>query len=258
MQRSAVSFLSLLITGLLFFSACGKDPEIISEPDVRSGQLRISFRNMFGDSILRTGSGTYVTVNADTIHCSVFKYYISNIVLTNADGERWYEPESYHLTDQSDASSLSFLLNNIPFNDYISVQFMIGVDSARNVSGAQTGALDPAHGMFWTWNSGYIMAKLEGNSPQSTLAAHAFVYHIGGYGGADATQRIIEIPFGSGPAQVTRSIVPEVIIKTDMARWFGPNILSVSETPSVNDFGPVATGIADNYSNMFSLIEVRN
>ncbi|WP_316930094.1 MbnP family protein, partial [Hymenobacter sp. IS2118] len=42
-------------------------------------------------------------------------------------------------------------LKDIPVGDYQSVSFTVGVDSARNVAGAQTGALDPNNGMFWTW-----------------------------------------------------------------------------------------------------------
>jgi hypothetical protein len=61
------------------------------------------------------------------------------------------------------------------------MEFMIGVDSARNNSGAQTGALDPTNGMFWSWSTGYIMAKFEGTSAQSPAAANALKFHIGGF-----------------------------------------------------------------------------
>ena len=53
----------------------------------------------------------------------------------------------------------------LPEGDYTELQFLLGVDSLHNVSGAQTDDLDPAKDMFWTWNSGYVMAKMEGNSP---------------------------------------------------------------------------------------------
>ena len=54
----------------------------------------------------------------------------------------------------------------MPAGNYNSLSFLLGVDSMHNVSGAQTGALDPANDMFWTWNSGYVMAKMEGASPR--------------------------------------------------------------------------------------------
>lgn len=247
----------LFAASLLLIHSCKKDP-LLNERPATTGTARISFTNMFADSLLELNTENYITVNADTFSCSLFKYYISNIVLTDVNGKNWYESESYHLLDQSELNSLHFTLNGIPEGEYNSIRFMIGVDSARNVSGSQTGALDPAHGMFWTWNSGYIFAKLEGNSPQSILPGNAIVYHIGGYSGMYAAQRMIQISFGNNPAQISETTTPEIRIKTDLANWFGPNILSISETPSVNDFNSISAGIADNYANLFSLIEVRN
>jgi hypothetical protein len=61
------------------------------------------------------------------------------------------------------------------------IQFLLGIDSADQVRGAQTGVLDPVKGMFWTWNSGYQSFKIEGYSPLSTQPAHSFAFHIGGY-----------------------------------------------------------------------------
>ena len=45
----------------------------------------------------------------------------------------------------------------------------LGVDSLRNVTGVQTGALDPAMDMYWTWNTGYVMAKLEAAAQQALI-----------------------------------------------------------------------------------------
>jgi hypothetical protein len=61
---------------------------------------------------------------------------------------------------------------------------MFGVDSLRNVSGAQTGALSTVNGMFWSWNTGYIMMKAEGISPNSS--SDSFAFHLGGFQGANS------------------------------------------------------------------------
>lgn len=55
----------------------------------------------------------------------------------------------YFLIDASDAGSTTIALQALP-GKYDQVAFTIGVDSIRNISGAQTGALDPGKGMFWT------------------------------------------------------------------------------------------------------------
>ena len=61
------------------------------------------------------------------------------------------------------------------------VCFRIGLDSATQVSGRTDGALDPALGMYWAWNTGYIQCRLEGFSPDSKGKKGRFEFHIGGY-----------------------------------------------------------------------------
>ena len=103
---------------------------------------------------------------------------MSNISLSNDDGSTTYEfPNSYYLVDATNAASLNIDLEDVPNGDYTKVNFMIGVDSTRNVSGAQEGALDVANGMFWSWNMGYIFMKMEGTVQDSI----DFRYHIGGF-----------------------------------------------------------------------------
>ena len=87
----------------------------------------------------------------------------------------------YHLIDFSDSATTRIELPVTAGIIYNGIQFQMGIDSADQNRGAQSGALDPAKGMFWTWNSGYINVKIEGNSPLSRQPAHIFEYHIGGY-----------------------------------------------------------------------------
>ena len=104
------------------------------------------------------------------------------------------EKNSFHLIDESVPESQSFSLS-VPEGNYSSLNFLLGVDSLHNVSGAQTGELDPAKDMFWTWNSGYVMAKLEGNSPSSALVNHKYEFHIGGFSGKYNVLKNIELHF---------------------------------------------------------------
>jgi hypothetical protein len=130
---------------------------------------------------------------------------------------------------------------------------LLGVDSIKNVSGTQTGALDPLQGMFWTWNTGYIMAKLEGTSPEAATAGHRFTYHIGGFRKGMETARKISLPFHQTVAQVKN-----LHIQADINQWFmGKSILRISETPVCHSPGILAVRIADNYSRQFSLISIQ-
>ncbi|MEN9638177.1 MAG: hypothetical protein RLZZ262_45 [Bacteroidota bacterium] len=61
------------------------------------------------------------------------------------------------------------------------VNYCVGVDSTTQVAGAMRGDLDPQHGMYWAWQSGYISIKLEGKSTTADGKVQNFVYHLGGY-----------------------------------------------------------------------------
>jgi hypothetical protein len=150
----------------ILFTSCKKDPvgnqnnSNSNNNTSTTGILKIEFEHVFDTISFALNTKTFVTPNNDSVSFTKFKYYISNVKLLRADGTTYNENESYHLIDEETAASKTISINNVPFGSYTGISFMIGVDSTRNVSGSQTGALDPALGMFWTWNSGYIMAKL--------------------------------------------------------------------------------------------------
>lgn len=121
MKTSSLLFIGTLIVGL-FVSSCKKDEETTPTPTptttATTGHLNLHFENMVGDSALVFNTKTYYLSNADTLNVTLFKYYISNIVLTNSNGDVYTEPNSYHLIDASDLASCDFTLTNVPFGDY--------------------------------------------------------------------------------------------------------------------------------------------
>jgi len=141
-----------------------------SDNPTPTGKVKLEFNNVVGGSNLNMNSQWYKNAHGDSFQVSKFNYYISNIQLNGPDGATYTEADSYHLLQQSDAASLSFDMALVPAKRYNSITLTIGVDSLHNVSGAQQGALDPSNGMYWSWNTGYIMLKFEGISPQSTEA----------------------------------------------------------------------------------------
>lgn len=239
--------------------SCKKDPKKEPEPTNQTGSIAIHFENMVGDSDLVLNTKSYTNQNGDTFTVSKFKYYISNIKLTKSDGSVFTEPESYHLIDQAVAGSMEFTIPNVPVGNYTAISLMLGVDSLRNVSGAQTGALDPANGMFWSWSTGYIMAKLEGNSPQSSAAGNDLTFHIGGFGGATKAQRIATPFFNGDQAQVSTTVTPEIHLKADVLEWFkSPTVISFSTTSFIMSPNSTSVAIANNYSDMLTVEHIHN
>jgi hypothetical protein len=100
------------------------------------------------------------------------------------------------LVSVANPASFALHLPRFALGRYQSLELMLGVDSARNTSGAQTGALAPDSGMFWAWNTGYIHTKLEGTLSRS--AAGTFAWHMGGYKAPYANQRWIHLPLAPG------------------------------------------------------------
>lgn len=120
-------------------------------------------------------------LNQDTyfkqqVDLSTFKFYISSVSFYKSGELVYQEPNSYHLIDLSDTSSKT--LNFPTVVDFDHISFSLGIDSLKNVSGVFGGDLDPTNGMYWTWQSGYINFKIEGNYKASK---DEFTYHIGGY-----------------------------------------------------------------------------
>lgn len=253
---------ALLIGATLSISSCKKDDDHNHDDDNTAGTtgtLRINVTPMFGDSMIDLNTESYVTANNDTLTISRFKFYLSNIKLTTDNNTTYSVPDGYYLIDAASTSSWAINLTNVPSGHYTSATFLIGVDSARNVSGSQTGALDPANGMFWTWSTGYIMAKLEGNSPQSTAAQNNVTYHIGGFTGVNSALRTASVNFGSTHAIVSSTANPQVNIVADASEFFKtPNTLSIATTSFQMSVNATSKAIADNYSDMLKFVSVQN
>ncbi len=232
-------------------ASCKKDPEA-STPTPKEGKVLLEFSNKVGTENLKMDGTVYKNQNGDDFSVTKFNYYISNIKLNSIDGSNFAEVESYHLLEQSNTTSLNFSLAKVPAGTYKSITFTIGVDSLRNVSGAQTGALDPANGMFWSWSSGYIMLKMEGTSPQSPQAGNILRIHVGGFSGANNTVKTVTINF---PNTITvNGDENHVHLSADVAKLFGPsNVTSFASTSVIHMPGADAKKIADNYASMFSV-----
>jgi hypothetical protein len=233
---------------VFLFTGCKKDPETI-EPKQPEGTVEINVTNVAGNQLLALGTGTYINQN-DTFTVNRYLYYISNIKLFRDDNFTYIEKESYHLLDQADTTSCKFTLKEVPYGNYTGIEFIIGVDAARNVSGAQTGALDPIHAMFWSWSQGYIFAKMEGTCASAPLGG--FTYHIGGFEGVGNSIVSAKPSFNGKHLHVSEN-PNKIYLKSDIMEWF--------KTPITIDFashGAVMSGkksaeIANNYADMFTV-----
>lgn len=241
---------------LAFFFNISNNRKII--PVKNTGTVKITFINTVKGKPLELNTGKYINPSGEEYSISKFKYYISQVSLLTGKAV-FFEPENFHLVNESNADALHFSFD-LGAGNYDALNFMLGVDSLHNVSGAQTGALDPLNDMFWTWNSGYVMAKLEGHSPQAKVVNNKFEFHIGGFMGENNVLKNITLNFPPGKSLIIQEgKTSEVIIKTDIdAWWLQPNDIRIAEHPVCSSPGSLAKKIADNYSKMFSIKNVVN
>lgn len=238
----------LPIICLFLFVACKKDT-------VEQGTMELTFRNVVGNQPLTLNTVTYQNAAGEGFTISAFKYYLSNFSLVKMDNSEVPLPVEYFLVDESDETSRTIRLA-APKGEYRAMRFLIGVDSIRNVSGAQTGALDPVNGMFWSWNSGYIMAKLEGYSPASTAAENRLTLHIGGF---RKEHSAIQEVLLTAPISLTVAAgrQPQLEIVADADAWFRqPFPVSFATTSTIHVPGEASAKIAANYRNMFRITSV--
>lgn len=140
----------------------------------------ISFLPTFNQEKLQLNH--YYKLNEhDSIQITNLKFYLSNIAIYHHHKLIYKESNSYHLMDYTNDTNLKIVLTHTVFKKNATISFDIGIDSITNESGALGGDLDPTKGMYWSWQSGYINFKLEGNTNKCPLSNHFFEYHIGGY-----------------------------------------------------------------------------
>lgn len=214
----------LLLLVVLVVSACRKDDVQTEE----KGTATVEYEFVFGmnETPFSLNQLFVHPMTSDSLTFNVFKFYVSNVQLQKSDGTWWEVPESYHLICLDCANPVKTIeLKDIPTGDYKAMKYTLGVDSTRNVSGAQTGALDPANGLYWDWNSGYIMLMAEGTSPQSTTGTFAF--HLGGFSGDFDIVTPREATFGS-TLNITTTSNTKVKFKANVAKlWHNGASVSV-------------------------------
>ncbi len=216
-----------------------------------TGRLLLHFIPTANNKPIALNDSSYTNAFGEHYNISRLKFYLSNIYLQQAG--RPFTAEDVFLID---AGMNDSIVLNVNTGNYSQLHFMFGIDSALNCSGAQSGALDPLNGMFWTWNTGYIFFKLEGSSPASKADQQRIEQHIGGYRSPynSARQIVLNIPSG---IKVEKGSEHHITIKVDIDKFFdGPNKLKLSERAMLMSPGMEAAKSADNISRMFSITDV--
>ena len=250
MKKFNLYTILILSLATVLFTSCEKSDD--NGTDV-APQFTLELDHLCGADKFYLDS-TYTNIILQPFTPSMLRYYISNVSLIGSDSSEYKLPENYSLVDLADPESATINFTGLKSGTYQAIKFTIGVDSARNVSGAQTGALDPANGMFWDWNTGYVFFKLEGTSPAITGPSQFFEYHVGGFESPNNNLRTVIFDFDGDILNLAVNRHPEVHVMVDVMQALSdPNVINFTTFPTTVVMpGPEATQIADNYFNMFT------
>ena len=202
---------------------------------LQAQSIRITVRA--GDKELLSDSTEVNTRVNGHITIRSVRFYLSDVRLVRSGAVVWRDSQPAHLIDLRDPAHAVLSFPEGLSCD--SLYFRFGTDSLLNVSGALGGDLDPVHGMYWAWNSGYIHCKIEGVAERSTAPRHAIEYHLGGYLPPHASSREVRLPVGRG-------------LVLDLTEFL--EAIKPAEQPAVNTPGLEAVRLCEVLARSFRML----
>ena len=153
------------------------------------------------------------------LHVETLKCYVGHIELLDMNKQIiGQDSVSFRLLDFNNSNSLNFSVNtNSNYASY--VRLTLGVDSVTNTAGVHCCALDPANGMYWSWQSGYIQFKLEGKEKDGT----PLNLHLGGFSNTHMSSITDDIPIHrwvtTGPVLPPNERQQGILVKLDLSTF---------------------------------------
>ncbi|MDB5236055.1 MAG: hypothetical protein JWR44_3048 [Hymenobacter sp.] len=244
----AALWLALPLTVL--FAGCTKDE---GEPAATTSSFAIEMEPVVDGAPLVLNAQTYTKSDGQTFTVSKFKFLVSNVKLTKADGTSYAVPDGYYLIDAGTSSSTHFVIDKVPVGDYTGLSFIVGVDQAHNNGTFQSGALNHSNDLYWEWSSEYVFLKMAGTSPQAG-AGRALTFDIGGANCA----RTVAPSFGTSVLPVKAGHVPGIHLWANVKSMFesttAANRINFATTYAVESGDTKAPVVADNYAaGMFTV-----
>lgn len=199
--------------------------------------LPVFFHFVFEGRALVTGTAYDKEAHNTTI--SAARMYVSQFAFYKQGRKVAAFEDSYFLLDAERPESQSRKLTIPDGLAFDEVRFLIGIDEKTNAAGIGSGDLDPAKGMYWAWQSGYINMKLEGKTQ-----GKEFTYHIGGFLAPYLSAREVRLPVNN---------TDTISICVDIKKLLDG--IDVKLTPHIMSPGTKAMTMSDSAAKMFSICQ---
>lgn len=249
-----VALAALLATATL--AGCGKKTVEPAAPT--TGSFAIEMETLVDGTDLELNTHTYVKADGQTFTVSKFKFLVSNITLTQANGTAYTVPNGYYLIDAATPDQNHLLFDNVPFGDYTGISFTVGVDAAHNNATFTSGdALTHTSDLYQAQTGDYLFLKMTGTSAQSGASDHSLAFNVGG----TVAARTARPTFGTNVLAVKDGHIPEIHITMNVLDLFqgGSAAANVNfaTTYAVASGSSWASAVADNYTaGMFTVAHI--
>jgi hypothetical protein len=213
-----------------------------------SADVTIKIKNVIDSKSINFGVLEFANKAGNTYSVSTLQYYISDIEFTKTDNST-YKTTTSTLIDASNSAMQTITLKNVPNAAFKSIKLNIGVNKIKNHTGLQEGDLDPMFGMFWSWNTGYIFFKHDGQFIDSLGATKGLSYHFG----SDDAYTTFNIPVNF----TINRIAKKIYLNFDLNKLYSsPNKIDFDlgnnhQSTSQNDSAWISQ-LKQNFGNSFS------
>lgn len=154
---------------LFFFNSCRKEKDGI-------GKLNIEIAHQIDGQDLKFNTMNYQCEAGYPYQITRLEYYLSAFRFTDKQGHVYTSDKVAYMNPNKE-STLNFVFDDIPSGDYVQMDFLIGLDSAHNISNSLDATVENQN-MAWPdmMGGGYHFMKLEGifqdNNNNTGFAMH--------------------------------------------------------------------------------------
>lgn len=262
--------LTIVTLSSLLFTACSKDKDPINEIE-STGKTTLTFDARFGNQDFALN--TDFTAGGKTFNFNKFRYWISNVVLVNTNGEAFKVPASYYLLEETGAISLTGVNNDLPTTvypatkreevvlkdlkagDYKTLKFSLGVDPKYNDNlSLLAGELSPLNGMTnvsWMWLTSYIFTSATGKVTEGATTKNLKIET-----GLNANYKTVTLELPQS-LKVSATNSSGIVLNVDLAKALDG--IDVMTTPVVGAAqASTMAAVAGNYSTKVFSVKAMN
>ena len=169
----------LIITIFFVVSAgCSRDKDDDPVPVTSAATFNVKLQFEVDNVPLEFNQLLYQTESGSNYSVDRLQFYLSDFVFKRTDGVE-VKSDEIIFVDAKNSKNITFKLSQIPQGNYQSVKFLIGLDSAHNISNSLPNIIDNVN-MAWPdlMGGGYHFLKFEGNFNDGGTNA-GFAMHLG-------------------------------------------------------------------------------